>query len=316
MQRLPPTKDDILAALKRIYAKDGRVTHATFRDETGWDRYWFDKHCPVGGYQEACREAGVERGKIFGVETNLRVSDEELAVRFAEVVQALQGTIPSRKRFTAIARISEATITRGESWEMAKHRVINAYFGLPAEKRKDKAVETALRAELSRLTCNDDRVSALLSATSTAESTHPINVSTTYISLVRGFRDRGEEEKRQLVAQFFYEVLGYKRSRVRSEHKHNDVRIHDRRDQPWLVVEVKPLLETERHKRAARRQAFDYAHRLGMQFVVISDGDFYEIFDRCAGHCLRYDEMRQGSFHVTALRSRDADLLRLLKAES
>ena len=91
----------------------------------------------------------------------------------------------------------------------------------------------------------------------------------------------------------FYHVLGYKRARVRSEHKHNDVRVNDRRDQPWLVVEVKPLLETERDRRAARRQGFDYAHRLGMRFVAISDGDYYEIFDRCCGERLRYDEMRQ-----------------------
>src|SRR5207247_4832863 len=60
----------------------------------------------------------------------------------------------------------------------------------------------------------------------------------------------------QLVAQFFYEVLGYRRPRVRSEHKHNDVRVHDNQDRPWLVVEVKALLETERHRRAARRQGF------------------------------------------------------------
>jgi hypothetical protein len=37
-----------------------------------------------------------------------------------------------------------------------------------------------------------------------------------------------------------------------------------------------------------------------------------EIFDRCAGQRLRYDEMRQGSFHLSALRSRDSDLLSLL----
>src|SRR5439155_25384143 len=138
-----------------------------------------------------------------------------------------------------------------------------------------------------------------------------VQVPQAYISLVQDFRDRGEEEKRQLVAQFFYEVLGYKRSRVRSEHKHNDVRVHDRRDQPWLVVEVKPLLETNRDKRAALRQGFDYAHRLGMRFVVISDGDFYEIYDRCTGSRLRYDEMRHGSFQITSLRTRDSDLLGL-----
>jgi hypothetical protein len=142
-----------------------------------------------------------------------------------------------------------------------------------------------------------------------------VQVPQDYIALVRDFRGRGEEEKRQLVAQFFFHVLGYKRSRVHSEHKHNDVRVHNRRDQPWLVVEVKPLLETARDKQRAVRQAFDYAHRHGMRFVVISDADFYEIYDRCAGQRLSYDEMRQGSFHLSALRRRDSDLVSLLAAE-
>jgi hypothetical protein len=314
MQRRQPTKGDMIAELRRIEARDGQVSQVAFKNETGWDRYWFDKHWPIGGYQRACEEAGVKRGAIFGVETNLRVSDEELAVRFAEVVQSLGGKIPSLKRFKAIARMDPMTLMRGDSWVEAKLRVINVYFGLPADKRKSETVDAALRKELSNL--NGVGIgTAAAKPIAPAIARHTVQVPPTYISLVRDFRDRGEEEKRQLVAQFFYEVLGYKRARVRSEHKHNDVRVHDRRDQPWLVVEVKPLLETERHRRAARRQGFDYAHRLGMRLVVISDGDFYEIFDRCAGQCLRYDEMRQGSFHLSALRLRDFDLVSLLAAE-
>ncbi|HUQ70667.1 MAG TPA: type I restriction enzyme HsdR N-terminal domain-containing protein [Planctomycetaceae bacterium] len=303
----------MIAALQRIAARDGQVSQSKFKDDTGRDRHWFDKHWPIGGYQEACDEAGVKRGAIFGVETNLRVSDEVLAITFAEVVHTL-GRIPSPQRFNAIARMSRSTFKRGDTWNEAKRRVINAYFNLPADKRKGEVVDAALRAELAKL----DNTSDLTASLSTSLATLParaIQVSAAYVSLVRDFRDRGEEEKRQLVAQFFYEILGYKRARVRSEHKHNDVRVHDRRNQPWLVVEVKPLLEAERHKRAARRQGFDYAHRLGMRLVVISDGDFYEIFDRSAGQRLRYDEMRQGSFHISALRSRDSDLISLLAAE-
>jgi hypothetical protein len=304
----------MIAVLRRIAARDGHVSQAAFKKETGWDRYWFDKHWPIGGYQSACEEAGVKRGAIFGIETNLRISDDELAIRFAEVVRSLGGKIPSPKRFKAIARMDPMTLMRGDSWAEAKLRIINVYFGLPADKRKDEAVDVALREELARLN-NTGTGAALTAAIQPPTLQHAIQVPPAYVSLVRGFRDRGEEEKRQLVAQFFYEVLGYKRTRVRSEHKHNDVRVHDRRDQPWLVVEVKHLLETTRDKRAALRQAFDYAHRLGMRFVVISDGDFYEIFDRCAGQRLRYDEMRQGSFHLSALRARDSDLLGLLAAE-
>jgi hypothetical protein len=313
MQQPHPTKNDMIAELRRIEARDGHVSQAMFKKETGWDRYWFDKHWPVGGYQSACQEAGVKRGAIIGVETNLRVPDEELAVRFADVVQSRGGKIPSPKRFKAIARMDPPTLMRGDSWANAKLRVINVYFGLPAERRKGEIVDAALRQELSKLNGVATNTPGTLVASAVVR--RDIQVPPAYIELVRGFRDRGEEEKRQLVAQFFFEVLGYKRARVRSEHKHNDVRVHDRRDQPWLVVEVKPLLQTGRDKRAALRQGFDYAHRHGMRVAVISDGDFYEIFDRCAGLRLRYDEMRQGSFQVTALRTRDADLLNLLAAE-
>ena len=84
-----PTKEDIIADLRRIQARDGHVSQATFKKETGWDRYWFDRHWPTGGYQAACEEAGVKRGAIIGVETNLRVSDEDLALKFAQAVGKL-----------------------------------------------------------------------------------------------------------------------------------------------------------------------------------------------------------------------------------
>lgn len=316
MQRRQPTKEDIIAALQRIAAdsSDGRVSHSRFKDDTGWDRYWFDRHWPAGGYQAACEEAGVRRGAIIGVETNTRVTDEEMALRFAEAVQSI-GKIPTLKRLAALTRMNNKTITREDTYDDAKWRIIRTYFELPAERRKGEGVEQMLRAELARLNDVSGTGSRAPAEQPAPSSRHSVQVPPEYVSLVREFRDRGEEEKRQLVAQFFHEILGYKRARIRSEHKHNDVRVHDRRDKPWLVVEVKPRLETERDRRAARRQGFDYAHRLGMRFVVISDGDYYEVFDRCCGERLRYDEMRQGGFYLTALRSRDADLLGLLSSE-
>jgi hypothetical protein len=214
----------------------------------------------------------------------------------------------------ALGRMGQETFCRGDSYPDAKRRIIAAYFKLPAEQRKGSDVEQILRDELQRLDGNAETATTTptVSITSLRRS---IQVPSDYIALVREFRDRGEEEKRHLVAQFFYAILGYKRARVRSEHKHNDVRVNDRRDQPWLVVEVKPLLVAERERRAARRQAFDYAHRHGMRFVVISDADFYEIYDRSAMQRLRYDEMCQGALKLSALRDRDSDLLQILAAE-
>ncbi len=302
----------MISEMRRIEARDGHVSQAAFKKETGWGPYWFDRHWPTGGYQSACEETGVKRGAIVGVETNIRVPDADIAIKFAEAVIAID-RIPSIKRFAVMAQMGQHTITRKDSWVDAKRRIINAYFELPAEQRKNSDVEGILLRELARL--NGELSNSTPSGEAVPLGRHAISVPPEYIALVCSFRDRGEEEKRQLVAQFFHEVLGYRRPRIRSEHKHNDVQLYDRRDQPWLVVEVKALLASERDRRAARRQGFDYAHRHGMRIVVISDGDFYEVFDRCAGQRLRYDEMRQGSFHLSSLRSRDSDLLSLLAAE-
>ena len=208
--------------------------------------------------------------------------------------------------------MSGDTILRGGKYTDASARIIAAYFELPVQQRKGQDIDRVLRDELRKL---DSREACATPLNPVAASRHSIEVPPDYVSLVREFRERGEEEKRELVAQFFHSVLGYKRARVRSEHKHNDVRVNDRRDEPWLVVEVKGKLEAERESCAPRRQGFDYAHRHGMRFVVISDADFYEIYDRCSGDLLRYDEMRQGSFKLTALRIRDSDLLSMLAAE-
>src|SRR5262249_17402957 len=137
---------------------------------------------------------------IFGVETNLRLTDEELAIRFADVVQSLGGKIPSRKRFQAIARMSPMTLTRGASWTQAKLRVINVYFGLPACDRKGEEVDAALRKELSKLNGMSTSTGPV-PPTAPAIVRHAVQVPAAYVSLVRDFRGRGEEEKRQLVAQ-------------------------------------------------------------------------------------------------------------------
>jgi len=304
-----PTKETMIAVMRRIHARDGHVSKRAIKEETGWDpNYWFDK-----GYSGACEEANVKRGAKVGVETNLRVADEDTAVRFAQATRDC-GRIPSIKQFRALAQMGMQTITRGEKWDNAKQRLIRIYLDLPAQRRLGEPIDAILRGELARLNGDDGGLTATMQARSSGTG-QAIKMPAAYVSHVGELRDRGEEEKRQLVAQFFHEVLGYRRSRVRSEHEHNDVRVHDRRGAPWLVVEVKARLDTQRDLRIARRQGFDYAHRHGMRYVVISDGDLYEIYDRYASQRLRYDEMRQGAFRISALRLRDSDLLSVLATE-
>jgi hypothetical protein len=308
-----PTKQDIIDILQRIASEstEGRVSLAAFHTDTGWDAYWFNKYWPESGYRGACEEAGVLPGLMVGVDINCRVSDEAVSLKLAEAIEKNRMRFPSLPRFRALSKLGGKTICRGEEYRAAKQRLIKTYLSLPADDRSE-AVERAMRDELQRLS-------------GTLQLPNPVDVDVTanrsirvtddFIANVREFRNRGEEEQRQLVARFFVEVLGYRRTRVRSEHERNDVRVHDRKDRPWLVVEVKPSLDSDRHRKSARRQGFDYAHRIGLRYVVISDGDYYEVYDRFAGERLAYDEMRQGNFRLTSLRSRDNDLLSLLAAE-
>src|SRR5205823_4084283 len=66
-----------------------------------------------------------------------------------------------------------------------------------------------------------------------------IEIPKEYLRDVEAMRGRGEEEQRHLVVRLFSEILGYRRTSVRSEHERNDVCVHDRNDPPWLVAEVK-----------------------------------------------------------------------------
>ena len=249
MSRQQPTKERMIAALRKVAgdSPDGCVSLRLIKDETGWDPYWFDKHWPAGGYQAACAEAGVRRRAIIGVETSVRVDDREIATRFVDAVESI-GRVSNAQALPCSRRMSGDTILRGGKYTDAKRRIIAAYFELPVQQRKGQDIDRVLRDELRKL---DSREACATPLNPVAASRHSIEVPPDYVSLVREFRERGEEEKRELVTQFFHSVLGYKRARVRSEHKHNDVRVNDRRDEPWLVVEVKGKLEAERENAPA-----------------------------------------------------------------
>jgi hypothetical protein len=249
-----------------------------------------------------------------GVDTHVRISDEEAAQRLAAGIAKNKMRFPPLKRLARLTQTAPITFCRGEEYSVAKKRLIRIYLGLE-QIHRDTAVEAAMRAELERLDGNPSIETRPAQAVPLRTRDEAIAVNAEFIAAVRELRGRGEEEQRQLVAQFFVEILGYRRTRVRSEHERNDVRVYDRRDRPWIIVEVKPSLESDRHRKAARRQGFDYAHRVGVRFVVLSDGDNFEVYDRSAGQRLSYDEMRQGNFRLTALRSRDNDLLGLLASE-
>jgi predicted type IV restriction endonuclease len=107
--------------------------------------------------------------------------------------------------------------------------------------------------------------------------------------------------------------LGHDAARVIFQVGRIDIAIRDAVGRSHMVVEVKRSLTASKDRDAALRQGFDYAARTGARFVVITDADAFEIYDRTAG--LDHAGMLRGKFRLTAFRPEDATILDLLRAQ-
>jgi hypothetical protein len=92
---------------------------------------------------------------------------------------------------------------------------------------------------------------------------------------------------------------------------HIDVLVQGADGKPRFVIEVKRSLLSRVDRDSALRQGFDYATRNGAPFVLITDADAYEIYDRRAG--LDHASMLQSSFRLTAFKQTDLPGFDLLK---
>ena len=79
-----------------------------------------------------------------------------------------------------------------------------------------------------------------------------------------------------------------------------------------LVIEVKRdwNLNVTRNQDVVR-QAYGYALENGVRFVIVSNGDYYAIFDRLRG--LSFEDNLLGEFTLTALEESDLELIKLIE---
>lgn len=105
--------------------------------------------------------------------------------------------------------------------------------------------------------------------------------------------------------------LGHDAKRIVFQSGRIDVAINDLSGNPEFVFEVKRSISQRTVRDQARRQAFDYAAQTGARFVVLTDSDRYEIYDRQAGP--DYDSTLMGSFQLTKFRREDVALLDVLR---
>ncbi|MBY0311755.1 MAG: hypothetical protein K2W85_06780 [Phycisphaerales bacterium] len=101
-------------------------------------------------------------------------------------------------------------------------------------------------------------------------------------------------------------------SAVRFQIGHIDVAVDGASGKTLFVFEVKRSLLNPSIRDDALRKGFDYANRTGARYVVISDSDRYEVYDRTRG--LDHTTMHCGSFRLTEFRSEDVPVLDVLRS--
>ncbi len=121
-----------------------------------------------------------------------------------------------------------------------------------------------------------------------------------------------QERDHEALVQGFLSSLGYDRLKdIRFRRGRIDVSIWKDQKQ-LLVIEVKRdwNLNVTRNQEAVR-QAYGYALENGVRFVMVSNGNYYAIFDRLRG--LSYEDNLIGEFTLTALEESDLELIKLIE---
>jgi len=130
------------------------------------------------------------------------------------------------------------------------------------------------------------------------------------IKLLQGKSSHSEREHEVLVENFF-ELLGYKSLEdIKFQEEKADLLI-EKNGKPVIVVEVKRDWGLKQRTFLVLKQAYDYAQRLGARYVVITNGNYYEIYDRAKG--MSYKDHYLGSFSLLSLTLEGEKLIEVLK---
>ncbi len=108
--------------------------------------------------------------------------------------------------------------------------------------------------------------------------------------------------------------LGHPTSAIRFQIGRMDVAVEGDGGRTLFVFEVKRSLANSSMRDDALRKGFDYANRTGARYVVISDADRYELYDRTKG--LDHASMLCGSFRLTEFRTDDVAAFDVLRSRS
>lgn len=116
------------------------------------------------------------------------------------------------------------------------------------------------------------------------------------ITVLKNDKDHKERAHESLVEKFF-NILGYtSHSEIKFQQGRIDVFI-DIKGKPGIVVEVKKDWSLTKNDKKTLQQAFNYSFEIGAIIAVITNGDYYAVFNKGKG--LSYDDSFVGEFRIS-----------------
>jgi len=124
--------------------------------------------------------------------------------------------------------------------------------------------------------------------------------------------DEGHLERdHEILVVKLFDSLGYSPFKdIKHQRGNIDIRI-DKNDRPMIVIEVKADWALSKQNRGAREQAFRYALDSGARYVIVTNGDYYCLYDRKKG--LSYEEQFLGDFQLSNLSEEGLQLIEVVK---
>jgi hypothetical protein len=119
------------------------------------------------------------------------------------------------------------------------------------------------------------------------------------------------EKEHEILVASFYEALGYEKfTEIKYQWDKIDIAILKKK-KVSIVNEVKRKWNLSDDMEAARKQAYLYALDAGAKYVVVTNGDYYALYDRDKGRS--FSDHFIGDFCITELTKEKLDLIEILK---
>jgi predicted type IV restriction endonuclease len=125
-------------------------------------------------------------------------------------------------------------------------------------------------------------------------------------------RDHNHQERdNESLVEKFFACLGYSSvSEIKFRRNNIDILIANN-NESLITVEVKRRWSLNKNDIKTLRQAFNYSMESGTRYVMISNGDYYVLYDRNLGH--KYDDMFKFEFTLTKLKEKDLEKVNYLR---